>query len=280
MIFSDFCKYYSDYQICHYTLGFKTSSFRYETVNNQLINLKFSVEEPGVYYFSLYQLKARLFPEAKKYCYSDCRLFISCVDNKTGDGNFIGALQEAKREAWFKAECVIGKTYYVQMFTPWKSFVNQITFTIYGRQEIKPTRLAKKDTDLAHMTDVIREKAYSNPEEGFNTWEENGHPEMVYKFEDTELGFGYFYFENSSEDTQLTVTINTKNSTGVVWGPPFDSDKVPTAIVSPGSFEAVYYTKHDKYSCFENFVIITTFTDVKKDNIEGMKKGGKKVQRL
>lgn len=279
MKFKDFCKYYDNFAISHYTPGFKISSFRYETIKNQLLNFTFRVQENGPYYFVLGQLKERFFKESE-YEYSDCRLFISCKDDTDHSGNFVGAIQAADWHTWCKADCFVGKTYYVSIFTPWKSCSKQISFYTYGKEEIQLQKTDKSKMDFVHLTDVFREKAYSNPDEGFTTFEDSGQPNIHYKFEDTELGFGYFYFENNTETTQMTVTVKTTGINGVVWGKPFESEKSPMVIVPPGQYEVIHYTKRDAESGCDDFRLITSFIDVTESKINSLKTKSKKQPRL
>lgn len=280
MDFVDFIKYFTDYQICEYHPNNKTSSFRYETQKNQLLCFKFEVQTAGVYYFSVYQMKKRFFAENKHYKYSDVRLFVTGYDNDTGDGWFVGGNQEASREAWFKAECLPGRTYYVQLFTPWKSIVNQVTFAVYGPQEISLTKIAKNDMNMTHFTDVFQDIAEFNEDEGFEDFKDRGHGDIRYKFEDTDLGYGYFYFENNSKDTQLTISVKTSGTKGVMYGRPYDKEKTPMLIVGPECFEVLYYFKTDSESGFEDFTLLTTFTPLTAQIIGDLKMKSKRVARL
>jgi hypothetical protein len=225
-------------------------------------------------------MKKRFFPASKHYEYSDCRLFVTGYDHVNGDGWFVGANQEADSECWFKGECLPGHTYYVQLFTPWKSFVNQLTFSVYGPQEISLTKITRNDMNQTHFTDVFQEIAEFKGDEGFQDFADKGHADIRYKFEDTDMGYGYFYFENMSKTTQLTVSVKITGSRGVVYGRPYDIEKTPMVIVAPESFEVLYWFNPDKTTEFDDFSLLTTFTPMSPQGFKALMSKCKRVPRL
>jgi hypothetical protein len=101
-------------------------------------------------------MNERFFPESKGYEYSECRLSVTGYDNANGKGTFVGANQEAEHQTWFKGECVAGHTYYTQVFTPWKSFVNQVTFAVYGLQEVSVMKILREQMIGTYLLDVFQ----------------------------------------------------------------------------------------------------------------------------
>ncbi len=72
MNYNDFCKYYSDCQICYYHDGFKYSAAQLSNDKYKTIYIKFQLFQRGRYYLSLNQKNRRFFPKKKRYKYSDC----------------------------------------------------------------------------------------------------------------------------------------------------------------------------------------------------------------
>ena len=83
-------------------------------------------------------------------------MFVTGYDNANGKGSFVGANQEAEPQTWFKGKCLPGHTYYAQLFTPWKSFVNQVTLTVYGPKEVSVMKIKKKQVVGTSFTDVFQ----------------------------------------------------------------------------------------------------------------------------
>lgn len=50
---------------------------------------------------------------------------------KNGEFDFIGGSMKADKENWIAEEIETGE-YYAQCNTPWVSFVNEFSFSIYG----------------------------------------------------------------------------------------------------------------------------------------------------
>lgn len=55
MLWKDFLKYYSDFQICYFHDGYKYSAIGLTNEKNKTVGLKFSIGIPGKYYLSLNQ---------------------------------------------------------------------------------------------------------------------------------------------------------------------------------------------------------------------------------
>ena len=83
-------------------------------------------------------------------------MFVTGFDNENGKGALVGANQRAAHQTWFKGECVPGHTYYAQVFTPWVSFVNQVTFAVYGPEEVSVMKIEKSQINKPHFRDVFQ----------------------------------------------------------------------------------------------------------------------------
>lgn len=56
MPFEQFLKYYDDHTICYYNGGYKYSVKNYCSKPSEDTTVKFRIETPGVYYFSIHQV--------------------------------------------------------------------------------------------------------------------------------------------------------------------------------------------------------------------------------
>lgn len=92
------------------------------------------------------------------------------------------------------------------METPWRRNVNQFTIASYGPGfidfKISPSRAPN---DLVEKILIHKAKMDKGKMQYYNDQNE---PKIGYLFEHCNDGFGYFYFENGSENTILTATVN------------------------------------------------------------------------
>ena len=180
--FSDFEKYFKDFQVCYYHDDYKLCSFPYETSRNEDINFRFEIKEPGVYYFSLNQINKRFFPTSDRYSYSKCSLDVFRKDFHDGSWHWIGNCSNADKEYWFKAECLPG-IYYAKILTDWKSFVNKICFTTYGPKEVQCEHIDEDTIKSEWIADALANCALSSDVDDWRTYEQQGHKDISYKFE-------------------------------------------------------------------------------------------------
>lgn len=159
MRFSDFDKYFKDFQVCYYHDDYKLCSFPYETPKDkervtkggiklattrrraiQELNFKFDIRETGDYYFSINQINKRSFPPSERYKYSKATIELIRFDHSEKTWHWVGNCSNSDKEYWFKAECLPG-TYYIRLIVEWASFVNKICWTTYGPREIMVTQI-------------------------------------------------------------------------------------------------------------------------------------------
>lgn len=212
MPFDDFVSYFSDFQICYYMDKYKYSAARYETEKDMHCYFIFNIKEEGEYFFTINQQNKRFYPKERNYTYSSCMFTLGRYE--VGKITYLGAIQKADKEAWFKTYCTPG-IYYCSVYTPWKSFVNQITIATYGPQEVTMKPISEKDIPFKYYQKLVENKAQKST----SVWKDfakQGYADVKYKFEHGNDGFGYFYFENNSTDTELkceltfTETVNLK----------------------------------------------------------------------
>ena len=264
MPFSDFCQYYTDFQICYYHDSYKYSGFRYQTEKMSHNFFEFDVEVAGDYYFSLNQINKRFFPKSRSYTYSSCTLSI-CRKDTSGKLIYVGSIQKCDKESWFKATCQKG-TYYCSIFTPWKSFVNEITWSSYGPAEVHLTALDEKNISVSMIyQEMITDKACKDLT-GFKDYAAQSEPKIRYKFEHSNDGFGYFYFENNSENTTISTTISFTKAQNLKALEPHDLNN-PMLTLNPGQKDIMVYFMTDSPSAV-SFRLQASF----KKNTKSLKK--------
>ena len=140
MDYNDFCKYYSDFQVCYFHDGYKYSALKIENVRkNENVFLQFEISKTGKYYFSLNQMNKRFFKKSERYRYSNLAFIVS---RKAGSGKaeYIGSHMKADKENWIGEVCKPG-LYTVMIKTNWKSFVKNFSFSVYGPQTTQIKRV-------------------------------------------------------------------------------------------------------------------------------------------
>lgn len=70
MPWEEFIKYYSDVQICYFHDGYKYSAEKFESRRNEEVYLRFRLDKPGKYYFSVNQRNRRFHAKNSGYKYS------------------------------------------------------------------------------------------------------------------------------------------------------------------------------------------------------------------
>lgn len=276
MPFDEFISYFSDFQVCYYMDNFQYSSSRYETEKNQHCYFTFFILEEGEYYFTLNQQNKRFFPKSKNYKYSSCMFTLGRFEND-GRINYLGAIQKADKESWFKAYCTKGK-YYCSVYTPWQSFVNQITIAAYGAASLDLKPVTQDAMPVNYYQKLVENKAQKSQA----VWKDfggQGHADIRYKFEHGNDGFGYFYFENKSPDTELKCELDFTETKNLKAQPPYTLNK-PCIIVPSQSKEFLIYFMTDAPSKIA-FRMMASF----KKNVSSLKneiktKGQKFIRKL
>lgn len=129
MNWEDFQKFYSDVQVCYFHDGFKYSAEKFKTKRNENIFLKFQLDKPGKYYFSVNQRNRRFFPKSEGYRYSKIGWVVG--QKLESEIKFIGSGNKPDKENWDMSECEAGE-YYAAITTPWRSVTREFSFSVYG----------------------------------------------------------------------------------------------------------------------------------------------------
>lgn len=119
MPFSEFLKYFHDYQVCYYHDENLYSSQRYSSSSDRPTFIEFEVKKQGQYYFSINQNNKRCyrasdsngyfdFSHSLDYRYTPVTLAVG-RKSSTGKGiRYVGMVKRSDKEMWFKAVCPPG----------------------------------------------------------------------------------------------------------------------------------------------------------------------------
>jgi hypothetical protein len=144
MDYNDFCKYYSDFQVCYFHDKYKYSALMLENIQKtENVFLQFRITRRGKYYFSLNQVNKRFFNKSKRYRYSNLAFIVS---RQTGSGKaeYIGSSMRADKENWLGEVCETG-LYTVMIKANWKSFVRRFSFSVYGPETTKINKVSSSE---------------------------------------------------------------------------------------------------------------------------------------
>ena len=264
MSWNDFLRYYSDVQICYYHDGYKYSALQLASPKNKKVIISFKLEMKGKYYLSLNQKNRRAFPKSKRYKYSN----LSYIVAKLNDGkyNYVGGNMKADKENWIGKELDEGE-YVVLIKTPWKSFVNEFSFSVYGPDRTEILQIPEFDLPKNFIQQVFLQHAKQDTENKLTKFTSQGHPDVAYKTYDTKGGFGYIYFENSEEGITLEATVELLGSVNIKICNPFTGLRPSIAIKSGEANIIPYESNALPYSA--QMRMMTTFKSTgKRENLK------------
>lgn len=204
MPWEDFLHNFSDLQICYYYDDYKYNAEKYKTRRNGYLFLDFELEKQGKYYFSVNQQNKRFFPESKKYKYSQIGWILA---KYTRDGlEFVEGRVKADKENWKEVDCSPGK-YVVMIRTPWRSTVNEFSFSIYGPDFVNFTehRSPPKPKDfLKEMFSGLAKREL--PTKG-NYFSNN---EKIRFVRGHHRGWGYLFLQNGDSTVDAKIQIQVQ----------------------------------------------------------------------
>lgn len=259
MPFSAYSQLFSDFQVCYYRDDYKYSCVRLNTEMHQHCYFSFEVTKPGEYYFTLNQINKRFFQKDRGYAYSSCTMTVGRLDTN-GQITYVGAMQKADKEAWLEANCIVGK-YYCSVYTPWKSFVDEITISSYGPGELQFNPINESKIQKNYYHSIVASKSVSSNDSAWKNFSQQNEPKIKYKFEHGGDGFGFFNFINDSESTSMTVSLEFTKTQNIKPLYPYTFDN-PMLIVPPKSNESFVYFMVDTPSS----IAFKMFTSFKKNS--------------
>lgn len=274
MPWEEFLTYYSDVQICYYHDGYKYSAQKYESKRNEIVFLKFNIEEAGDYYFSVNQRNRRFYAKNSGYRYTSISWVLGRVD---GDGaHFVGSGNKRDKENWAKATCEPGE-YYAMIHTPWRSCSREFSYSVYGPGLTELQRINEEELPENFINKVFMSKAREELETRGNDFSHRKHPGVKYVSADKN-GWAYIYFQNDEEEHQITVTLDLGGSQSGVRVMPPHSGYRPSMVVSPGSSDIILYKANGRRGV--SVSMMTSFRRVAKvDSIKAKVKESQTILR-
>jgi hypothetical protein len=275
MPFADFLKYYYDYQICYYHDDYQYSPLKIKSGPSKPTVLEFQINRGGEYFFSINQINKRMFREVDRYTYSPLSLIVVAID-QYNNSKYIGGVSKSDKEMWFKGRCEPGR-YIAYITTPWKRNVNEFGFAAYGPEFLQLRPLSESEMPKGFLEKCMIQKA-SKDRVGFNNYAAQGEPKISYKFENGTDNFGYFFFDNQSESTNLTATIEFTEMQDTEVLEPYSGRK-PVVSVGPKEQKILMYKMNgDKAKV--SFRLAASFKKNISNITESAKKLGKKCVRM
>jgi len=200
--------------------------------------LSFNLELEGKYYFSINQKNRRCFPKSKHYKYSNLH-FLAARETTPNNFDYIGANIKADKENWIGQLMMPGK-YYVIVKCPWRSFVNEFSFSVYGPDKTDILQISESELPPNFIQNVLISHAGEDSDTKLNSFSQSGQPDIFYKTYDNRGGFGYIYFENKSQDTTLDASVELLGSKNIRVDEPFTGLR-PSVVVEPQSVDLIPY---------------------------------------
>jgi calpain-15 len=238
MTYNDFCKYFSDLQICYFHDDYKYSAVKLRSEKGEKVMLSFEIHVEGVYYVSVNQKMTRAFPKAQKYAYSN----LSFTLNKIGPGKeckFVAGQTRDDFENWAEVKLTPGN-YAVEIKTNWTSCVNEFSFSVYGPETI-PIGVTTAQALPRNMTErAITSAAEEDTDTPTLTFASQGHPDISYKIFDNKNGAGYVYFRNDSPNVTLSASADLTKSQNIALKSPREGLN-PHVSVDPGETTSIAF---------------------------------------
>lgn len=211
----DFLQNFSDLQICYFHDDYKYNAEKFRTGRNESLFLEFELDEAGKHYFSVNQQNKRFFAESRKYKYSSIGWVLA---RRTFDGlEFVEGRVKADKENWKDVECAPGK-YVVMILTPWRSFVRDFSFSIYGPDFVHFSELRDPPTPAQFLSEMFTGLAKKEMATGSSGFEKNGNISFI---QGNHRGWGYLYLQN--DDPRVHAQLQMKEKSG---SPPLRSNLV------------------------------------------------------
>ena len=269
MAWEDFLKYYSDVQICYFHDDYKYSAEKYKSKRHETVYLKFRLNTPGKYYFSLNQRNRRFYPKSSGYKYTKVGWVLG--HHRGSEVIFKGSGNKPDKENWDDSECEAGE-YFVMINTPWRSHSREFSFSVYGPGLTDLERVTQDQLPHDFIQNVFKSKAKKDLPSKGNNFAHRNHPKIKY-VSGEKNGWAYMYFQNDEDEHLIKVTL--KLGDGSVKPkvlPPHEGTR-PSMSVGPGEDGIIVYKSTGKRAI--NVSMMTSFKKVPKKADQG---GGRIVK--
>jgi hypothetical protein len=258
MEWEDFIKYYSDVQICYFHDGYKYSAEKYKSKRHETVFLKFRLNSPGKFYFSVNQRNRRFYSKDSGYRYTKIGWVLGRVNGN--DIEFMGSGNKPDKENWDDPECEAGE-YYVMINTPWRSITREFSFSVYGPCLTDLEKINEADLPEDFIRKVFKSKAKADMPKKGSDFSHRNHPGIKY-VSGEKNGWAYMYFQNKEDSHQIKVTLKLGESkAGVKVMPPHEGHR-PTMVVGPGEEDIIVYKSNGPKSI--SVSMMTSFKKVDK----------------
>lgn len=274
MSWDQFLIYYSDVQICYYHDDYKYSAEKFTSERNETVFVKFTISEPGEYYFSANQKNRRFFGPTAGYKYTHLGWVLGMDDGE--DCQFVGSGLKADKENWQAAHCEAGD-YYAMVHTPWRSVSREFSYSVYGPGLADLVKVEESELPENFINKIFKSRAKTEIEEKGRDFAHRKHPGIKYVTAEHN-GWAYVYFQNEEEEHQISVTLSFGNSySGVRVMPPHSGGR-PSIVVAPGEAEIVLYKNNGRRRTAVS--MSTSFRRVAKvDNVKAKVKESQTILR-
>lgn len=253
MTFEDFCKYFTDVQICRVHDDYQYSVHKTNVDPRHAVYLRFTINKTGHHYITINQKSKRFFKETDSYQYSDVFLI---VGREVGNGEYeyVEGNQRADREVWMEGEFTEGD-YVAYVKIPWyDQQAHDVTISAYGYSTVDFQEVPKA-AEANFLEKVYTHKALNSGK--LKSYQQEGELN-VFKFSElTDDGFGYFFFWNRSEST-LNTEVYFKLMSGIKLRKPF-AGKSFKITVAPGENQIVLTKVNPYYEVKQVYSEIATF---------------------
>ena len=241
MGYEDFCKYFTDIQICRIHDDYEYSAHKFTADPRHAVYIRFTIEKKGHHYITINQKSKRFFKNPENYEYSDVFLIVG-RELENGEFEYVQGIQRADREVWTDGEMYPGN-YVAYVKIPWHDGQpHDVSLSIYGYSKATFEEIPKESFGENFLEKVYMNKAMNSP--ALKSYQEEGEPNAFRCAEVTDDGFGYFFFWNKSEST-LKSEVYFKIMSGIKLRKPNIGKKF--AVTVPAGQKAIVLTKVNPY---------------------------------
>ncbi len=165
---------------------------------------------------------------------------------------------KADKDNWIGKVVEEGEYYFLAK-TPWKSFVNEFSVSVYGPGTTDIQQIQLRNLPKNFLQEILLSHARQDKSNQSQKFTQQGYPEISYKTFDNRGGFGYIYFNNKSKDVILEATVEFLGSINIKIIHPFSGLR-PSIVILPGESDLIpyeaktlpYSTQMRIMTCFKN----------------------------
>lgn len=168
--------------------------------------------------------------QKQNYNYSDCSFLIAGM-KPDGKVVYVGGGMKRDKENWIDCQIEAGD-YIVLIRTPWLSFVDECSFSIYGPKMTKIKQITEKDVPKNMIQEMFYQFALQKKHE-WDNFAQYGQPNIKLAFFNNNGGYAYLLFKNETTSVQMQGTVEFLGSENIKIMEPYSGLR-PTVFVNPG----------------------------------------------